>query len=486
MRLLVQRLSPFVPWVAAAFFILFSAGAIYKGRLDLLFIALGCATGILLLDLLLFHKRLLVLATVFFVPFSVNTGSEMLGITTAVPSEGLLGILALILGIRVLVKPSIDWKILTHPITILLTLDVLWLLVATTTSTMPFVSIKRLLVRIAFMLIFYLFFAHLFKDKNNIHRIYLCYVAGLFFIILQTLNYHSTFNFSSASSFAIPQPFYNDHTVYGACIAFVLPLLWILVFKAKLFNFTTAQKNLLRISLALFIVAEVLSYSRAAMLSLLVALVFGWLIRFRITLVAIVMSLIVLGASIYTFSDELIESVAQNEAVSNQGDLTSHYQSVTNLQNDASNLERINRWVCAWRMFEEKPITGWGPGTYQFEYGQFQTAEFTTYISTFHGNRGNAHSEYLTYLSETGLPGMILFIVIVFATIGTGLRVIYRATKPVVKQLGIAILLGVTTFFFHGLFNSFIDQDKMAVLAFAAMAALVALDRYHLPKKETK
>jgi putative inorganic carbon (HCO3(-)) transporter len=482
----MRRVAPLLPWLAAGCLLAFTAYCILGGRFDTLYKVMGLAAAAWLLDTLLYHKRFLIYFTVFLVPFSINAGSDAMGITTSIPSEGLVALFTMLLGFRILLRPSIDRKILTHPLTILMGIDILWLIAASLNSTMPFVSTKRVLVRLAFMIVFYLLFAHLFKNIKNIYKSYLCYAGGLLIIIAYTMRNHANFSFSSASSFAIPQPFFNDHTIYGACIAFVFPLLLILFLKAKSFGFSKWQRNYLGIGAAIFFIAEILSYSRAALLSLIAAGILAYLTRFKISITTIVMTILIVGTSIYVYSDDLIELVAQNEAVSNQGDLTSHYSSVTNLQNDASNLERINRWVCAWRMFETKPMLGYGPGTYQFEYGQFQTAEFTTYISTAHGNRGNAHSEYLTYLAETGWFGLLNFLVLVFVTIATGLKVVYKAKSERVKYLGLAILLGLVTFFTHGLFNAFIDQDKMAVLVFCGIAALVALDRYHLDAEQPK
>jgi hypothetical protein len=40
----------------------------------------------------------------------------------------------------------------------------------------------------------------------------------------------------------------------------------------------------------------------------------------------------------------------------------------------------------------------------------------------------------------------------------------------------LAALLGFTTFFFHGMVNSFIDQVKVASLVFGSMAMIVVAD----------
>ena len=82
---------------------------------------------------------------------------------------------------------------------------------------------------------------------------------------------------------------------------------------------------------------------------------------------------------------------------------------MSNITTDASNLERINRWKSALRLFAERPTLGWGPGTYQFEYASYQNYYEKTIISTNSGNKGNAHSEYLSILAESGWPGLLVF-----------------------------------------------------------------------------
>jgi O-antigen ligase len=113
---------------------------------------------------------------------------------------------------------------------------------------------------------------------------------------------------------------------------------------------------------------------------------------------------------------------------------------------------------------------------YQFEYGRFQEREHMTRISTFSGNKGHAHSEYFTQLSETGFPGFIFFIAIVLSVIGYGMRVIYREKHPALKLMLYGTVLGLITFYVHGMFNAFLDTDKMAVLIFGSIAIIISAD----------
>jgi len=55
--------------------------------------------------------------------------------------------------------------------------------------------------------------------------------------------------------------------------------------------------------------------------------------------------------------------------------------------------------------------------------------------------------------------------------------------------LGIAAIIGLSTYYLHGFLNNFLDSDKAAVPFFAMTAIIVALDVYHkqaLSEKETK
>lgn len=174
---------------------------------------------------------------------------------------------------------------------------------------------------------------------------------------------------------------------------------------------------------------------------------------------------------VFIFRNEIETYSKANDAVSNK-DLFQHIRSVGNVKSDASNTERINRWKSAGRMFADRPFTGFGPGTYQFIYGRYQSHSDLTRISTFSGDKGSCHSEYLTYLSETGLPGFIIFLFTVLLSFQIALKNIYKSSG-IIKSLMISALLGLITFFVHGLFNNFIDSDKMALLVIGSYSVLM-------------
>jgi O-antigen ligase len=165
----------------------------------------------------------------------------------------------------------------------------------------------------------------------------------------------------------------------------------------------------------------------------------------------------------------------QNNTASG-GDAAQDFQSVSNIKTDDSNLERINRWSCAIKMFKEKPLFGWGPGTYMFQYAPFQKSSEKSLISTNAGTNGNAHSEYLGPLSEQGVLGIVWVLALLFVVFSTGFKVVYNAQNKEQKILAIILLLGLTTYFVHGFLNNFLDTDKLSVPFWGFISAIVYLD----------
>jgi O-antigen ligase len=228
--------------------------------------------------------------------------------------------------------------------------------------------------------------------------------------------------------------------------------------------------------LIIFIAATVLSYSRAAWVSLVIAFLINLVIKYKIKIKPLVYILSVLVFALLFNRQRIINSVKENKEISHSNNVGMHLKSISNVNTDASNKERINRWKCALRMFAEKPLTGFGPGTYQFFYGQFQQREDMTRISTYNGTKGHAHSEYLNYLSETGLPGLLIFLSLI-STVCYKCILLYRKSEnDKIKTIALFVFTGLVTFLIHAFFNGFLEFDKMAMPVFVSFAAITFLD----------
>jgi len=152
---------------------------------------------------------------------------------------------------------------------------------------------------------------------------------------------------------------------------------------------------------------------------------------------------------------------------------------MTNISTDASNLERINRWNSAISMFQERPFFGWGPGTYMFQYAPFQKRKDLTIISTNSGTGGNAHSEYLGPLAESGVLGLVYFLLIIAAVLYTGVKIYYQLADKEMKMLVMAAIVGIVSYASHGFLNNFLDTDKLSYPFWGLVAVIVAADLFH-------
>lgn len=459
--------------IIAAFILIINAALLTENNV----IIVSCVL-LATLTLLFFNKKVFLGIVVFLIPLSIVMETGM-GPAISFPSEFLAAALFLYMFTKTILGPGFNKKILYHPITLIILLDISWLVLSSFTSSMPLVSFKRVLIRVIYYGVYYFFAIEVFKNHQWIKKIFFLYMLGLVYPIIKSIVFHSHFNFSITGSYKMMLPFYNDHTIYGACIAFLLPLLFYIIKESS-----STVKPWFILLFIFLVIAEILSYSRASWISLMLIFFLYMGTRIKIKLHSILVIIFAISVIVFFSFENIVGKLRQNESVSNK-DVGQHLESISNIETDASNTERLNRWYCAVKMFMDKPIFGYGPGTYQFEYGRYQVKSNMTRISTFKGEKGTAHSEYLNYLSETGLPGLLIFLALVLASMQTGLRQIYDPTNEY-RDYSMALLLSLCTFFIHAFFNSFLDIDKMAMLVFTAIAGLVAIDVWKLKRVEKK
>jgi O-antigen ligase len=458
-------------------FIVFLATGLVLQNQRIIIISFSIAVLPVFLYFVFFRLKAFTLFTIFLIPLSVKAP-----VGTAVvsfPGEIFVLVIALFYIIYSLngkqVSINKTWK---HPITILIMIDLGWSLFTGLIGELPIISLKRLLIKAIFIIVFYFLFSALFRKRENLFKVWILYGLGMLVPIIWALYNHAQHDFSKVVSFVMPLPFYNDHTLYAACIAFILPVFILFLIKPGWFGIGQKWRLPLFIMVILLLLGVYFSFSRAAWISIIAAAISGLLIvylRFKVVHFTIVL---LVGLMVFSYySRDIFQNIQRVDDVSRKDNIEEHFRSVMNIQTDASNLERINRWQCALRMFRDRPLTGFGPGTYLFVYGKYQATNEMTRISTNHGEKGNAHSEYLMYLSETGLPGLLIFILLIYFVLSSAIKIFNSTSDKALKWFTFSVLLGIITFLVHGTFNSFIDTDKAAVLFYAALAAIVSIDQ---------
>ncbi|MBL0341342.1 MAG: O-antigen ligase family protein [Bacteroidetes bacterium] len=442
---------------------------------DLIEYILLFSTAAFGLWLLYYNKEWFYSFCVFIIPLSVGIALPG-GANISFPGELMLAILALIILWQIISKPAEFKKIIFHPVSLLIIADLIWMITTSLFSELPVVSFKRVIMRGIFIASLFLFTIQWAERDQNKIKLLLLYAFGLILPICYTEFNHFWIGFDPAMNVELSKPFFSEHTIYGAAIAFVIPFIAVAAGNFKTFGYTKLQGILLWFLLAILIFAEYFSFSRAGLLSLILSSLLYGFMRLKLKFKHLLFGLFCILILTFIFRSQIYELSKSNTYQSNTNQFDKHLLSAGNLNTNVSNLERVNRWKCAVRMFLDKPVTGFGPGTFQFEYGTYQMPEEMTRISTLKGDKGNAHSELLTSLSEQGLPGFLINLAWILTTIGVAMRSYYQSENIIVKKVVLAALLGFTTFVFHGLFNSFLDQDKIAVLVFGTMAIIVASD----------
>jgi putative inorganic carbon (hco3(-)) transporter len=416
---------------------------------------------------------------VFFIPVSISIKDLGNGYGVSLPVEGFVAIAALILGFNFLRNFQLERRIVLHPVSLAILLYLFWIVITAFNSLSNEVSFKLLIARLSYILVFFLGFLLLFRDWRNILRFNWMYMLGLIPATVYAIYRLSGWGFARKHSPEMSKPFYDDHTVFGACIAMLLPLAFYLFLHRKTLLAEVNSRRWIWIVLPVLSLGLTFSFSRAAWLSIVIAALFSVVLRLRIPFTVIASVLLLGGGVAYFNQDLLLARMESNKADSDSGVLEAA-QSAANLATDESNKERLNRWACAWRMYQEHPWMGFGPGTYEKFYAGYQSSTQTTRISTWNGDRGDAHSEYLTALSEQGLPGLVIHLILLATIFATGMRVCYQAEDPRIRILATGILLGFLTYLIHGGVNSFLDIDKAASLVWGVAAMLVALECWHL------
>ena len=310
------------------------------------------------------------------------------------------------------------------------------------------------------------------KNKERFNFFTLLYSIPFALVIVSTIIKHSKYFFDKQSGHFMMWPYFNDHTSYGAMIAFFIPLLFCVSLNSR--------KVLLKITTfflaILFLIGLILSFSRAAWISLICAtfiMFFIWLKLSVRTLLTILFSLLI---TLFVFQNNLITTLSTNDQDSSDN-LVEHFSSLSNITTDASNMERINRWKCALKMFKEKPILGWGPSTYQFNYAPYQISRDKTIISTNYGDGGNAHSEYLGILSESGIIGLLTLFLILICVFFKIIKLYYNCLDNDIKRLLLALFISLLSYFIHSLFNNFLDMDKASIAVWASLAIIVSIEQ---------
>lgn len=399
------------------------------------------------------------------------------GLGTDLPTEPIIVGLMLLFGLFVLSNlKTLSTDILWHPISLLLLLHVAWLTTTTITSDLFVVSLKFLLAKVWYIVTFFGLSAYLLRTDKDFKQFFWIFFWPFLLVVLIILIRHALLGFSFQGIHSIMHPFQRNHVNYAAALALFYPFMVIMLTRYERWS---RPWIIIVGALAIVLIAIYFSYTRAAYISLLIALGTYFIIRWRLMRYALVIAGIgaVLGVAYMVRSSNYLDYAPNYDRTISHERFDNLIEATYKME-DISTMERVYRWVAAGHMTPERPILGWGPGNFVNFYKPFAVTSFRTYVSD-NPEQSGVHSYFVMTLVEQGLPGLLIFLALLIVFFLRG-EYLYHALAAYPKRQSIVltVVLSMTIITAFLLINDLIETDKIGSFFFINLAIFVNQDLF--------
>ena len=437
-----------------------------------LFLALP-VLPLLVLQTLIGYKKIFYLL-IACIPISVEVNfSASLG--TDIPFEPLvIGLmLAYIANLLTNFRGKWSLQVVGHPLILLLLLHFGWSLAATIGSESQVLSIKWMLAKFWYIITFVFVAIECLRETRDYKWLYWSLVPLLVATVLYTLVRQALNGFAFDAVNDALHPFYRNHVNYAATLAIALPFLW---YGRQWFSRRIAAQAVWLAIVVIVFLGVQFAYTRAAYVSLLLAVAAYWVVRWRLMRLALLSVSIVatIGVGWLIYDNNFLKIAPQYEKTVTQ-DNFNDLVTATAQGKDISTMERVNRWVAGGRMVAIHPGMGFGPSTFYTFYKKYLLARFRTYVSV-NDEKSTVHCYFLLMLIEQGIPGFLLFIALVFGILLHGERIYHQTTDPTRRRIVLAALLSEVVIIGFLLINDMLETDKVGSFFFLNIAILVNMD----------
>ncbi len=396
------------------------------------------------------------------------------GFALALPTEPLMAALLLLYFFYVAVfLKQYDFAFIKHPITQLALVHLFWIGLAALYASLPFVAFKFFLAKCWYIIPFVLVSGIFIKDQKDFKPVFWIIFIPLLLVVLQTLIRHAAIDFSFALVNRTMTPFFRNHVDYAVMIVVFLPFVIAARFWYKSGSFA---RLLCDFGILIFILGIVYSYTRAAMGSLVIIPAAYIIFRFNLARFAIAGGLVVAFVAIIFLSREnaYLAFAPNYEKTIYHENWKRHLRATLNFR-DVSSMERVYRWIAAFRMSTDHPVIGFGPNNFYHHYKEYTVSNFETYVSD-NPEQSTVHNYYLLTIVEQGYVGLIILLSLIIAALITCQRLVHSSLPPPDKQLamaaGVAFLILLANIFLADL----IELDKTGSIFFMCFAIFVNLD----------
>jgi O-antigen ligase len=441
-------------------FLLSTAVAILTGKLVILlvpFILLIVMTG-LDYPVFLFYLLLFTIPLSTEVQFTPSLGTDL-------PDESLMWLLTPLVVFMLIRNRDVLTMMFSQPVFKILMLSLCWTLVTVLASELTIVSAKYFVAKIWYIVPFVFGTVLFVKTRSALKKVAVFLLLPMSFAVLYILVRHGMEGFGFDSANEVTRPFFRNHVNYGALLVCLIPVAYAM--------YRNSNRHWLFV-LGLLLAGLVFSYSRGAWLALGAAVVVVYFIRKgKLASLIMAVAVVVIGLSAWLLDNNRYLSFRPvYERTIYHDSFDEHMAATYNMQ-DLSTMERFYRWIAAVNMAKENLVTGSGPNSFYPLYKSYTVNEFTTYVSN-NPERSTAHNYFLLLLTEQGLPGMILFVVLYITMLLTAQRLYHSSNDAFVRGLMLLIgavlaMIGVLNFL-----SDLIETDKIGSIFYICAGLLVA------------
>ncbi len=426
------------------------------------------------LFIVLYHYRFLYWLLLLSIAFSITLDFNK-KLSTDFPTEFIsIGLTAIFWIMWLVYRPKFLTYLWNHKIFWGLFAMWVWSVIATLQAVHILISVKYVAAKVWYITSFFIFTYYMIRSQADIKKIFwIIYIPVLItalFSFLRTIMGGFSFEFTNQYSL----PFYDNHVIYATTMTLLLPFVYI---ARKWYPKGSLTRTLLNLSIPFLLIAIYFSYTRACYLALIGGLAFVFLLKIRKLVLGYILAVLVVTGALFVFSDDYFYlRLAPDYNTTVMHDEFKDHLISTFYGKDASSMERLNMWISVFRMYQERPIAGYGPNNFPNTYKPYSVMYFKTWVSDNALNL-SCHNYFWLLLCEQGLVGLFLFIVF----LGFVLYVIQKTyhnkqsgdMKPILAALAASIGIFIIILFF----NDLIETSKNGSLFFIYLAILVKIQQ---------
>jgi O-antigen ligase len=392
---------------------------------------------------------------------------------TDFPDEFLMITATVIFILMITNDPSLPGKkLFRHLLFALLLIHFCWILVCTVYSTNVLLSVKYVLAKIWYIIAFVLLPPLFLKTKRSILIAAWCLLVPMLLIAFTGMLRHAAVGFSFEKINSTLTPFFRNHVNYGAMLVCMLPVATAAIYLSK----HKSGRHWAILAFLIFLPALILSYSRGAWLSVIVALMaigavkknaIHWMFLSIIILITIFAVWLANNNKYLDFRPDFAKTIFHTDF---QQHLAATYHG-----RDLSTAERFYRWTSVKNLVVAKPLTGVGPNNFYDNYKPFATAVFKTYVSD-NKEHSTVHNYFLLLLTEQGIVGVVIFTALLFGMFWYLQKIYHDAQDAFYKTFALTITAILAMIVTVNSLSDLIETDKIGSLFFLCLGCILTFN----------